>query len=215
MTGDLIVGVSAEPPMRSRITGVLRNAGVRLMTEAGSAEELVEACADRRPHVAVQWLPTERTAAIRLLSSRMPGTRIVAVVRSAARRSVRGALVAGAEGVVAAGEVALTLPIVVRSVVLGQASVPRSSATDLEPPMLSRREHEVLELVGTGLTNAEIAARLCVAETTVKRHLASVFMKLGVHSRMEAVALVGDGPPVAAFHMPVLGHNRSISGGQT
>jgi DNA-binding NarL/FixJ family response regulator len=194
VTEDLIVGVSAEEPMRSRISSVLQRRGVRLITEAGSVEELVAACADRRPHVAVQSSPTDGTAAIRQLATSMPGTRIVAVLRSVDRCAFRSALGAGAEGVVAAGEMPLTLPVVVRSVALGQASVPRGSAADLEAPVLSRREHEVLDLVGQGLTNAEIATQLTVAETTVKRHLASIFVKLGVHSRMEAVALAGDRP---------------------
>ena len=214
MTDDLIVGVSSEQPMRSRIADVLRNAGLHRMTEAGSPEELVEACVDRRPHVAVQALGTEHAAAIRRLSSSLTGTRIVAVLRTVDRRAVRAALGAGAEGVIAAAQVPMTLPLVVRSVALGQASVPRNSAADLEAPMLSRREAEVLELVSGGLTNAEIAARLCVAETTVKRHLASVFVKLGVHSRMEAVALVGDRPPEVPFHLPVAGHARPLIGGQ-
>jgi DNA-binding NarL/FixJ family response regulator len=214
MTEDLIVGVSAEQPMRSRIADVLRNAGLRLMTEAGSPEELVEACAHRRPHVAVQSLGDGHAAAIRRLSSGMAGTRIVAVLRTIDRRAVRAALGAGAEGVVSAAQVPVTLPLVVRSVALGQASVPRDSAADLEAPMLSRREHEVLDLVSAGLTNAEIATRLCVAETTVKRHLASVFVKLGVHSRMEAVALVGDRPPGVPFHLPVTSHARPFIGGQ-
>jgi DNA-binding NarL/FixJ family response regulator len=212
---DLIVGIAATEPMRSRISAVLRNRGVRLITEAESAEELIGACADRRPHVAVQSLATERAAAIRRLATGMPGTRIVAILRTVDRQAVRAALGAGAEGVVVAGQIALTLPVVVRSVALGQASVPRGSATDLEAPVLSRREHEVLDLVGAGLTNAEIATRLCVAETTVKRHLASVFMKLGVHSRMEAVAVAGDGLPGARRHLPATGPIRSIPKGKT
>jgi DNA-binding NarL/FixJ family response regulator len=209
MTDDLIVGVAAEEPMRSRIGDVLRKRGVRLITEAGSVEELVEACADRRPHVAVQSLPTDGAAPIRRLATSMPGTRIVAVLRTVDRRSIRAALGAGAEGVVAAGDMPLTLPVVVRSVALGQASVPRFSAADLEAPVLSRRETEVLDLVGRGLTNAEIAEQLTVAETTVKRHLASIFVKLGVHSRTEAVALVGDAPPVARPRLRVAGRNTS------
>lgn len=72
---------------------------------------------------------------------------------------------------------------------LGVTSVPRGPrpSTAANPAGLSRREQEVLELVAAGLTNAEIAARLLLSEKTVERHLAGIFVKLGVGSRREAV----------------------------
>jgi NarL family two-component system response regulator YdfI len=54
---------------------------------------------------------------------------------------------------------------------------------------LSQRERQVLELMVQGATNKEIAARLHIAERTVKAHITSVFNKLGVNSRTEAVAV--------------------------
>jgi ATP/maltotriose-dependent transcriptional regulator MalT len=57
---------------------------------------------------------------------------------------------------------------------------------------LSPREREVLRLVGDGLTNQEIAARLVLSEHTVHRHLANMFAKLGVSSRAAAVARAAD-----------------------
>ena len=53
---------------------------------------------------------------------------------------------------------------------------------------LTRREHEVVTLVAEGLTNAEIAGRLWIAQGTVRRHLENVFAKLEVHTRTAAVA---------------------------
>ena len=53
---------------------------------------------------------------------------------------------------------------------------------------LTPREREVLELVADGLTNAEIARRLWVAQSTVAKHLEQAYSKLGVHSRTAAVA---------------------------
>jgi ATP/maltotriose-dependent transcriptional regulator MalT len=52
---------------------------------------------------------------------------------------------------------------------------------------LTTREHEVLALVADGLSNREVAHELAISEHTVKFHLASVFGKLGVSTRTEAV----------------------------
>jgi ATP/maltotriose-dependent transcriptional regulator MalT len=52
---------------------------------------------------------------------------------------------------------------------------------------LTTREHDVLALVADGLPNREIAQALAISEHTVKFHLASIFGKLGVSTRTEAV----------------------------
>jgi two-component system NarL family response regulator len=54
---------------------------------------------------------------------------------------------------------------------------------------LTRRELEVLELLGKGLRNKDIAARLFLSEKTVKNHISSIFMKLQVNDRTEAALL--------------------------
>jgi DNA-binding NarL/FixJ family response regulator len=56
------------------------------------------------------------------------------------------------------------------------------------PQLLSRREHEVLELVAAGDTNREAAARLFITEATIKSHLLNIYAKLGVNDRAAAVA---------------------------
>jgi DNA-binding NarL/FixJ family response regulator len=64
--------------------------------------------------------------------------------------------------------------------VLGARRGPRVEET------LTPREEEVLELVGEGLANKQIARRLGISEKTVKAHLTSVFQRIGVDSRTEA-----------------------------
>ena len=73
--------------------------------------------------------------------------------------------------------------------VAAAAAVQRVMAREEAEAILSRlspRQHAVLELVTEGLTNAQIAARLGTAETTVKRHVTLVLRKLGVRSRTQA-----------------------------
>jgi LuxR family maltose regulon positive regulatory protein len=60
------------------------------------------------------------------------------------------------------------------------------------PEPLSDREQDVLELMAAGLTNREIAARLFISAETVKKHAASIYAKLGVGRRTEAVARARD-----------------------
>jgi pimeloyl-ACP methyl ester carboxylesterase/DNA-binding CsgD family transcriptional regulator len=67
---------------------------------------------------------------------------------------------------------------------LGTVRTPSSTAVD----SLSRREREVLELVAAGLTNEEIAGRLCLSVRTVERHLSNVYAKLGVSGKAARAA---------------------------
>ena len=63
---------------------------------------------------------------------------------------------------------------------------PRPGAPEVYPAGLSAREAEVLGLVATGLTNAEVAERLFLSSRTINWHLSSIYRKLGSHSRTEA-----------------------------
>nr|WP_086666487.1 response regulator transcription factor [Lentzea kentuckyensis] len=91
---------------------------------------------------------------------------------------------------VASGEMQFS-PTVMRRLVAaylrGDAVVSPSGSVGLDE--LTGREREVLRLVGTGLTNAAIAARLTVTEGTVKTHLNRVMTKLRLTSRAQAVVM--------------------------
>ena len=51
---------------------------------------------------------------------------------------------------------------------------------------ISQREQDVLELLGNGYSNGEIAEKLYISESTVKTHLGHIYSKLGVNSRVQA-----------------------------
>jgi len=92
--------------------------------------------------------------------------------------------------VVAAGE-ALLAPSVTRRLLDRFASrLPAlSEVSDPRLETLTERELEVLKLMAEGLSNAEIAERLVVSETTVKTHVSRVLSKLELRDRVQAVIL--------------------------
>jgi len=91
--------------------------------------------------------------------------------------------------VVAAGE-ALLAPSVTRRLLERFAhTLPGEEKPPLELASLTERELEVLKLLAGGLSNAELAERLFLSETTVKSHISSVLRKLGLRDRVQAVVL--------------------------
>src|SRR6059058_3048796 len=96
------------------------------------------------------------------------------------------------QGFVSYANLAAGLQPAIEAVLAGQLSVPQSIRTRIAWGTFSLREKQVLQLVAGGLTNAEIACRLFLSESTVKSHLSSSFRKLGVSSRAEAAAAVLD-----------------------
>jgi DNA-binding NarL/FixJ family response regulator len=140
--------------------------------------------------------PSEMTA-LRRLSRTAKGVAVVVVSPRSTAIAVRRTLDAGAAALVFEPELAQALIPTLRAVESGQSVVPRNVRAGLERPYLSYRERQVLSLVCEGLTNAEIAASLILAESTIKSHMASIFIKFGVHSRKEAVAAFADMTPTA------------------
>jgi DNA-binding NarL/FixJ family response regulator len=130
-------------------------------------------------------------AALRRICKDVPAARVVVVARENRRGSAaRQALNAGADGFVSADEVEVALAPALDAVLAGLVCAPRRERRLVAKPTFSHREKEVLGLLVDGLTNRQIAARLYLAESTVKTHLASAFAKLGVRSRKDAVALL-------------------------
>jgi DNA-binding NarL/FixJ family response regulator len=88
--------------------------------------------------------------------------------------------------VVAAGE-SLLAPTVTRRLIAHFARQPTLTSTPPSIGALTRREREVLVWVARGESNTEIAARLVLAEQTVKTHVSRIFLKLGIRDRAQAV----------------------------
>jgi DNA-binding CsgD family transcriptional regulator len=62
----------------------------------------------------------------------------------------------------------------------------------MSPPLITKRETEILQLVARGMTNSEIATSLVISRATVRSHLEHIYDKLEVHTRTAAVAWLNE-----------------------
>jgi DNA-binding NarL/FixJ family response regulator len=190
----LRVYLSADPPaMRSRIAIALGERDLQTsLIELENAEQLFE-LEDLDANAIVVLLcdvdMPRQMANLRRLRREMRKPAIIAISPIATGTGVRRALDAGADAIVFEPELESTLVVAVSAVASGQSVVPRKLRASVERPAFSHRERQVLTLVSRGLTNAQIAERLFLSESTIKSHLSSAFSKFGVRSRKEASAL--------------------------
>jgi DNA-binding NarL/FixJ family response regulator len=195
----------------------LVRAGFRMILEAQPDIEVVGEAADcdhaicsarrLRPDVVVmdaRTLRTDEVNATRQLVADGSRTRVLILATVDRDEYVHAMIRAGASGfilkdvqpaqlveavrVVARGE-ALLAPSVARRLLERLAQMLPASSAPPQLSSLSRRELEVLRLLATGLSNAELAKRLFLAEATVKTHLSSVLRKLERRDRVQAVIL--------------------------
>jgi DNA-binding NarL/FixJ family response regulator len=189
-----LIVIAAGTALRSEIDAILMRTELPPLALLESPEELggrelgdetilVFACDVDRPAA---------ITALRRLRRDAAEAAIVAVSPQATATAVRRTLDAGADALVFEPEVEQALVATIRAVQSGQSVVPRNLRAGVERPYLSHRERQVLNLVCEGMTNAEVAKSLYLAESTIKSHMASIFTKFGVHSRKEAVAVFGD-----------------------
>lgn len=139
-----------------------------------------------------QTLGLEDCESFKRMKTSAPELLIIAVCESADGRAVRRSLDSGIDGLVFADELEVALRPTVAAALAGQIAVPRNLRMSVRKPSLSASERKVLGLLVRGFTNGEISARLFLAESTVKSHLSSAYLKLGVRSRGEAVSLLLD-----------------------
>jgi DNA-binding NarL/FixJ family response regulator len=140
-----------------------------------------------------QIVSSGSTARVLILTTFDPDEYVYEAIRAGASgfllKDVEPEELVDAIRVVAAGNALLGASVTTRLLErFGQASA--AKAPSLKD--LTERELEILRLVAEGLTNAEIAERLVVSETTVKTHVSSVLRKLHVRDRVQAVIAAYD-----------------------
>jgi DNA-binding NarL/FixJ family response regulator len=212
-----------EPLIVAGIRTVLESAGdIEVVAEAGDGRAAVEQALRHRPDVALVdiTMPVlDGLTAVEELRRRSPGVRAVVLTAFGAEPNVLRALQGGAAGFVlknctpdeliravrAAHDGDAYLSPAVTRVVLGVVTpdaVPRRREALARLEALTAREADVVRLVAEGLTNADIARRLHMTETTIKTYVSRVLAKLACDNRVQAALLVRDAgtawPPAPA-----------------
>jgi DNA-binding NarL/FixJ family response regulator len=136
--------------------------------------------------------PREVLEAYKSARTAFPNTPIVGLWPEEHRRQDQRALKSGIDGLLEESRVGDALVPTIRAVCSGLVCFPRRTPVSGRGDSLSSREKQVLGMLIMGFTNAEIARRLYLAESTVKSHLSSAYLKLGVRSRKDAAALILD-----------------------
>ncbi|MFB6890250.1 response regulator [Kitasatospora sp. NPDC056327] len=176
--------------------------------EAADGEQAVRLAGELRPDVVlmdVRMPGTDGIEATRRVVEVSPGSRVLILTTFDLDEYAFAGLNAGASGFllkntrpeelltairnVAAGDAVLSPRVTRRLLENLRPNIPdgRAPVRDQRLGRLSAREREVLVQVGRGLSNGEIAARLFLAEATVKSHLGRVLQKLELRDRIQAV----------------------------
>lgn len=198
-----------------------RRHGFDVVAECGDGKEVVELALHYRPDVVVidMRMPgTDGADAIRVLRGQEGAPPVLVLTTYDDPETVHQAITAGAAGFALKDSSAEDLHRAVREIAAGNGWVDFSVARPLleavgkvlVPPerraklaLLTERERHVLELIGSGASNSEIAQRLNVSTGTVKTHVGSILSKCNLRDRGAAIVfafrhgLVSPGDPVA------------------
>jgi DNA-binding NarL/FixJ family response regulator len=151
---------------------------------------------------------------LRAVRASSPDTKVLMLSADTRRETIAGALEAGADGFLAKDASSRQVAGAIRTLVDGKGSIvaaaepasrpTRDPSVDLRVRTLSSREREILGLLANGWSNRRIAEECFLSLNTVRTHVQNVLVKLGVHSKLEAVAfalehhVVGAGAPAWA-----------------
>lgn len=188
--------------VRAGLQRLLEQTGeIEVAAVAGRGEDALDLDAELHPDVVLMDVSMPGLSGIettRRLCDRRPGASVVMLTASTDRSQVLDALDAGAVGYLIKDADPITLVDGLRAAANGDAPLDARAAKVLldrrkrHTPSLTRREAEVLQLVGEGLANKAIARRLGISEKTVKAHLTSVFAQLDVSDRTQAALWAKD-----------------------
>jgi DNA-binding NarL/FixJ family response regulator len=185
---------------REGLAGILASydGGMEVIAEVPNDADALEVARALSPDVVIMQvqLPFERAKqTLKAMRSFPDPPKVVIVTMFESPRYVRGLTGVGASAYLLKTSSSEHLVAAIRAAALDPASenavvgMPREMLEGTEEgveSILSARELEILLLAARGLSNHQIASSLHLAEGTVKRHLANVFQKMGVHSRGEA-----------------------------
>ena len=198
-----------NPPAREGVRLALERDGITVCAEASDAASAVRAAIREHPDICLleTSIPGGGIAATEQITREVPDTTVVMFSASSADDELFDALRAGADGYLLKDINPQRLGVTLRAALRGEAALPRRLVARLIEEFRGRggrrlrllsgshveftsREVDVLALMRQGLSTAEIAARLFIAEATVRTHIAAVVHKLGVTDREAALQML-------------------------
>jgi two-component system, NarL family, response regulator DevR len=163
-------------------------ADIEVVGDAGTAESAMNRMLVLQPDVAlldVRLPDGDGVTVCRDIRSALPGTACLMLTGYGDDQALLGAIMAGAVRAVAAGRSTLDADAATRVM----RRLREGSATEQSVASLSAQEKRVLDLIGDGLTNRQIAERMYLSEKTAKNYVSAVLGKLGMQRRSQAAAL--------------------------